>query len=87
MTGVSNPEEIETLAVKVLGVLDLRRTLILLVPEVGLEPTRACGPLDFESSASTSFTTPARESGQRSHEKVTAFEDHNEKSGHLSMGY
>jgi hypothetical protein len=31
----------------------------LMVPEVGIEPTRAQGPLDFESSASTSFTTPA----------------------------
>ncbi len=30
-----------------------------MVPEVGIEPTRAQGPLDFESSASTSFTTPA----------------------------
>jgi integrase len=29
------------------------------VPEVGIEPTRARGPEDFESSASTSFTTPA----------------------------
>ena len=32
----------------------------VLVPEVGVEPTRAQGPLDFESSASTSFTTPAQ---------------------------
>ena len=31
----------------------------VMVPEVGIEPTRAQGPLDFESSASTSFTTPA----------------------------
>jgi hypothetical protein len=31
----------------------------LLVPEVGIEPTRTKSPLDFESSASTSFTTPA----------------------------
>ena len=30
-----------------------------LVPEVGVEPTWAQVPLDFESSASTSFTTPA----------------------------
>ncbi len=30
-----------------------------LVPEVGIEPTRAQGSEDFESSASTSFTTPA----------------------------
>jgi len=29
------------------------------VPEVGIEPTRTRGPEDFESSASTSFTTPA----------------------------
>ena len=37
----------------------LLNPLKLLVPEVGIEPTRAQGPLDFESSASTSFTTPA----------------------------
>ncbi len=30
-----------------------------MVPEVGIEPTWAQGPLDFESSASTCFTTPA----------------------------
>jgi hypothetical protein len=29
------------------------------MPEVGIEPTRTRGPEDFESSASTSFTTPA----------------------------
>lgn len=33
--------------------------LILLVPEPGIEPGWAQGPEDFESSASTSFTTPA----------------------------
>ena len=32
---------------------------VTMVPEVGIEPTRAQGPLDFESSASTNFTTPA----------------------------
>ena len=31
----------------------------LVVPEVGIEPTWMQDPLDFESSASTSFTTPA----------------------------
>lgn len=31
-----------------------------LVPEVGLEPTWALSPLDFESSAYTNFATPAR---------------------------
>ena len=30
-----------------------------LVPEVGIEPTRSQGPVDFESTASTNFTTPA----------------------------
>jgi len=35
--------------VQVLGELDLRKALILLVPEVGIEPTRAFGSLDFES--------------------------------------
>ena len=29
------------------------------MPEVGIEPTRTRSPEDFESSASTSFTTPA----------------------------
>jgi hypothetical protein len=33
--------------------------LILLVPEGGIEPPLSQGQLDFESSASTSFTTPA----------------------------
>jgi hypothetical protein len=31
------------------------------VPEARVELARAQGPLDFESSASTSFTTPAAE--------------------------
>jgi hypothetical protein len=35
------------------------KRLFFLVPEVGIEPTRNKVPLDFESSASTSFTTPA----------------------------
>ncbi len=34
----------------------------LSMPEVGLEPTWTQGPLDFESSASTDFTTPATDS-------------------------
>ena|GEM_PF-1139966 len=33
--------------------------LILLVPEARIELARTQGPLDFESSASTNFTTPA----------------------------
>ena len=33
--------------------------LSLLVPEARLELARSQGPLDFESSASTNFTTPA----------------------------
>ena len=37
----------------------MRKVLILLVPEGGIEPPPAQGRLDFESSASTSFTTPA----------------------------
>ena len=32
-----------------------------MVPEVGLEPTRDVIPRDFESRASASFTTPARD--------------------------
>lgn len=31
----------------------------IMVPEVGLEPTWALSPLDFESSAYTNFATPA----------------------------
>ena len=31
-----------------------------LVPEARIELARTQGPLDFESSASTNFTTPAR---------------------------
>src|SRR5688572_21250457 len=31
-----------------------------MVPEEGIEPTRALSPPDFESGASASFTTPAR---------------------------
>jgi hypothetical protein len=46
--------------------------LILLVPEVGIEPTRTQGPEDFESSASTSFTTPAQ---FESFEKLPFFRD------------
>ena len=51
---------VKSLVVEVLGALVNRRWLISLVPEVGIEPTRTQGPLDFESSASTSFTTPAK---------------------------
>ena len=36
-----------------------------MVPEVGIEPTWAHGPGDFESPASTSFTTPASEISYR----------------------
>ena len=32
----------------------------IVVPEAGIEPARARGPEDFESSASTNFTTPAQ---------------------------
>ena len=38
---------------------EMANPLIFLVPEVGIEPTRPQGSEDFESSASTSFTTPA----------------------------
>ena len=45
------------------GVLAMLKPLdpygIYMVPEGGIEPPRAQGSLDFESSASTSFTTPA----------------------------
>ena len=39
------------------------KPLYYLVPEVGIEPTRTQGPGDFESPASTYFTTPAKISG------------------------
>src|SRR5262245_64768668 len=35
-----------------------------MVPEVGVEPTRALSPPDFESGASASFTTPAAGPGR-----------------------
>ena len=35
------------------------RTIYFVVPEGGIEPPLPQGKLDFESSASTSFTTPA----------------------------
>ena len=35
------------------------RLVCQLVPEAGLEPARTQGPGDFESPASTNFTTPA----------------------------
>ena len=38
------------------GVVQQRKNL---VPELGIEPRWAQGPGDFESPASTSFTTPA----------------------------
>ena len=37
----------------------LANPLIFLVPEAGIEPAWAQGPVDFESTASTCFTTPA----------------------------
>ena len=45
--------------VRVLGMLENSKRALNLVPEVGIEPTRSRRSLDFESSASTSFTTPA----------------------------
>jgi hypothetical protein len=41
-------------------ITEMANPLFFLVPEVGFEPTQAQGPEDFESSASTSFTTPAQ---------------------------
>ena len=43
--------------------------LILLMPEVGVEPTRPQGPRDFESRTSTRSITPAYRFG-RSREKA-----------------
>ncbi len=39
--------------------LGVDNSSILLVPEVGVEPTRPQGPRDFESRTSTSSITPA----------------------------
>ncbi len=39
--------------------IDVTPHINVMVPKVGIEPTRAQSSLDFESSASTSFTTPA----------------------------
>ena len=41
------------------GLTKMANPLILLVPGAGIEPAWMQDPLDFESSASTSFTTPA----------------------------
>ncbi len=38
---------------------NLRKPFIFLVPEARIELARTQGPEDFESSASTYFTTPA----------------------------
>lgn len=55
MARVSGSESVKSLVVQVLGGLDdwrlSARYLVdsgFMVPEVGIEPTRACGPLDFE---------------------------------------
>jgi hypothetical protein len=68
-----NPEEVEQL-IRIEGaqpgegadaIADSKKkaplagAIFLLVPEAGIEPARPQGPLDFESSASTYFTTPA----------------------------
>jgi hypothetical protein len=60
MARLSTAEAMKSPLVEVLGALELPKSASLLVPEVGIEPTRVIHPLDFESSASTSFTTPAR---------------------------
>ncbi len=39
------------------GIRDLQKKDV--VPRVGVEPTWALSPLDFESSAYTNFATPA----------------------------
>ena len=39
---------------------DWHNSLGKMVPEEGIEPTRALSPPDFESGASASFTTPAK---------------------------
>ncbi len=41
------------------GLTEMANPLISLVPGAGIEPAWMQDPLDFESSASTSFTTPA----------------------------
>ena len=46
---------------------NLANPFYLLVPGAGIEPAWMQDPLDFESSASTSFTTPAIFSSLRSH--------------------
>ena len=41
------------------GPANLANPLFFMVPEARIELARTQGPLDFESSASTNFTTPA----------------------------
>jgi hypothetical protein len=56
LRNVGSPIKKEGLA---FGVANPSSYFAFLVPEVGIEPTRIKDPLDFESSASTNFTTPA----------------------------
>ena len=42
------------------GDTDLVSLFLFVVPEARIELARTQGPLDFESSASTNFTTPAK---------------------------
>ena len=44
------------------GLAKQANPFLLLVPEARIELARTQGPLDFESSASTNFTTPALKS-------------------------
>ncbi len=52
-------DEAKSLVKKLLGAVRISRCLMGLVPEARIELARTQGPLDFESSASTNFTTPA----------------------------
>jgi hypothetical protein len=40
--------------------MERAKSLLLLVPEIGLEPIRSFGTRDFKSLASTNSATPAR---------------------------
>ncbi len=44
---------------KLLLANSLTITICLQVPRAGIEPARSYAPVDFESTASTNFTTPA----------------------------
>ena len=59
MTGNLYLKRLLNLPLKTKNPLQKQWVLVYMVPEARIELARTQGPLDFESSASTNFTTPA----------------------------